>query len=217
VFELRDASVLYNGRQVLENVSLRIGQGERVALVGKSGAGKSTLLKLFYRQQRRSTAIVPQELGLVKPLSVFHNVYMGQLHRHGSWYNLINLIHPLQREKAAVREIVERLELGEEKLLAPVGELSGGQQQRTAVARALHQGALALLGDEPVSSVDEHQSRVVMEAINGAYRTVVLAMHDVGLALAYTDRVVGLKNGRIVLDRPAADLESSDLDVLYRG
>jgi phosphonate transport system ATP-binding protein len=187
-----------------------------VALVGKSGAGKSTLLKLFFRQQRRSTAIVPQELGLVKPLSVFHNVYMGRLHHHGSWYNLVNLIHPLQREKDAVREVVERLELGEEKLLAPVGELSGGQQQRTAVARALHQGARALLGDEPVSSVDEHQSRVVMEAINGAYQTVVLAMHDVALALAYTDRVVGLKDGRIVLDRPAADLESSDLDVLYR-
>jgi phosphonate transport system ATP-binding protein len=153
----------------------------------------------------------------VKPLSVFHNVYMGRLHRHGNWYNLINLIHPLQREKAAVREVVERLELGEEKLLAPVGELSGGQQQRTAVARALHQGALALLGDEPVSSVDDHQSRVVMEAINAAYETVVLALHDVGLALAYTDRLVGLKDGRIVMDRPAADLESSDLDFLYRG
>jgi phosphonate transport system ATP-binding protein len=216
-FKLRDASVSYNGRQVLENVSLRIDQGERVALVGKSGAGKSTLLKLFYRQQRIDAALVPQDLGLVKPLSVFHNVYMGRLHRHGTWYNLINLIRPLRRETAAVRKVVARLELEEEKLFAPVGELSGGQQQRTAVARALYQGARVLLGDEPVSSVDDHQSRVVLEAVSAAYETVVLAMHDVTLALAYSDRVVGLKDGRIVMDQPAAGLESADLDTLYRG
>ncbi len=110
-----------------------------------------------------------------------------------------------------------RLELDEDKLFAPVGELSGGQQQRTAVARAIHRQGRVLLGDEPVSSVDDHQSRVVLEAVSAAYETVVIAMHDVTLALAYTDRVVGLKDGRIVMDQSAAGLESSDLDFLYRG
>lgn len=217
LFELREASIRYDGREVLKGVSLRIDQGERVALLGKSGAGKSTLLKLFYQQQRASAAIVPQELGLVRPLSVFHNIYMGRLHRHGVWYNLINLIRPLQCEVAAVREVVERLELGEDKLFAPVGELSGGQQQRTAVGRAIHQRQRILLGDEPVSSVDEHQSRVVLEAISEAHDTVLLAMHDVNLALTYTNRIVGLKDGRIVMDQPAAGLEASDLDFVFQS
>jgi len=152
---------------------------------------------------------------LVKLLSVFHNVYIGRLHRHATWYNLINLMHPLPREVTAVRTIVERVELGEEKLYAPVGQLSGGQQQRTAIARAIHQGNRILLADEPVSSVDDHQSRVVLEAINAAHDTVLFAMHDVSLALTYTERVVGLKHGRIIMDQPTAGLEVSDLDFLY--
>jgi phosphonate transport system ATP-binding protein len=216
LFELDQTTVRYNGREVLKDISLRIKTGERVALVGKSGGGKSTLMKLFYGQQRGKTALVPQELGLVKPLSLFHNVYMGRLHRHAAWYNLVNLIHPLSREVVAVRDVLERLELGEDKLFAPVEQLSGGQQQRAAVARAIHQGSRILLADEPVSSVDEHQSRVVLEAISGAHDTVLLAMHDVSLALAYTDRVVGLKQGRIVMDQPTAGLGTSDLDLLYQ-
>jgi phosphonate transport system ATP-binding protein len=217
LFKLHEASLRYDGHEVLKNVSLRIDQGEKVALVGKSGAGKSTLLKLFYLQQRSRAALVPQELGLVKLLSVFHNVYMGRLHQHGTWYNLVNLIRPLQREVNAVRAVLERLELGEDKLFSPVGQLSGGQQQRTAVARAIHQGSRIFFGDEPVSSVDDHQSRVVLNVINTVYETVLIAMHDVRLALTYTDRVVGLKQGRIVMDQPTAGLEMSDLDFLYQN
>lgn len=215
MFELRKASVCYEGREVLRDVSVRVEAGERVALVGRSGAGKSTLLKLFYGQRPADTALVPQELGLVRQLSVFHNIYMGTLHRHGTAYNLVNLIRPLQREVTAVRALVERLELGAEKLFVPVAQLSGGQQQRTAVARSIHQDARVLMGDEPVSAVDKRQSRVVLEAINAAYDTVLLAMHDLHLALAYADRIVALKAGRIVLDRPVSGLEVSDLDFLY--
>ncbi len=215
VFSLENASVSYNGEDVLKNVSCSIDEGEHVALVGKSGAGKSTLLKLLYEQRRTDTAIVPQELGLVRSLSVFHNVYMGRLHAHATWYNLVNLIRPLRREVEAIRRVVEQLELDDDKLFEPVGQLSGGQQQRTAVARAIHQGGQVLLGDEPVSSVDDHQSRVVLESINAEHETVVLSMHDVKLALAYTDRVIGLKDGQIVMDQPTAHMKTSDLDFLY--
>lgn len=215
MFRLHNASVAYNGTQVLENISLHIGQGERVALVGRSGAGKSTLLKLIFEQRRSDTAIIPQELGLVRPLSLFHNVYMGRLNVNPTWYNLVNLIRPLRCEVSAIRELTERLELHEEKLFEPVGQLSGGQQQRTAVARAIHQHGSVVLGDEPVSSVDERQSRIVLDNLNAAHDTVVLSMHDMGLAIAYTDRIVGLKNGRIAFDEPTAQLTTSDLDFLY--
>lgn len=215
LFELDNADAAYNGKQVLFGVTLRIDHGERVALVGRSGSGKSTLLGLLYRQQRRDAALVPQELGLVKALTVFHNVYMGRLHANSAWYNIANLIRPMSGALKGVRPLVERLDLAD-KLFTSVGELSGGQQQRTAVARALfHQGSV-ILGDEPVSAVDKHQARTIMENIVATYPTVVLAMHDQGLAVTYCDRVIGLRKGRIVMDEPVAGMKASDLDHLYR-
>jgi phosphonate transport system ATP-binding protein len=151
----------------------------------------------------------------VRTLSVFHNVYIGRLNRYSTWYNLRNLVQPNSRELAAMRPLLQSLDL-EEKMFTPVGELSGGQQQRTAVARALFQGSPILLGDEPVSAVDEHQARRVLEAICDKHGTVVLAMHDLALALAYTDRVIGVKNGEIVVDTPTTGMTPADLDHIYR-
>ncbi len=209
LFALEDAVVQYNGVPVLSGISLRIEPGEKVALVGRSGAGKSTLLRLLYDQQKAAVSLVPQEVGLVRALTVFHNIYMGRLHRHSTWYNLANLIRPLKKEIAAVRPVVERLGL-EDKVFARIEELSGGQQQRTAVGRAIHKGSAVFMGDE-------HQSRAVLDAIVEAHETVVLSMHDVDLALAYADRAIRIKDGGIVLDEPTAGLKPSDLDHLYRN
>ena len=216
VIELSLANAGYDGSNVLHDINLEIDAGEKVALVGKSGAGKSTLLRLIYERMEAEAALVPQDLGLVRALSVFHNVYIGQLNRHSVWHNLANLIRPMRRDVEAVQPIVEKLGLGAE-LFSPVGALSGGQQQRTAVCRALYQHGDVLLADEPVSAVDEHQSRVVLESINAAKNTVVLAMHDVELALEYTDRVVGLRDGHIVMSQPTATMTKSDLVSLYTG
>jgi len=215
LFMLSGATIGYNGTPVLKDISLTIESGERVAFVGPSGAGKSTLLTTLYAQQREQAALVPQEYALVKNLSVFHNVYMGRLHRHSSVYNLVNLMHPLPREIEVVRPVLSRMGL-EDLLGKPVGEISGGQQQRTAVARALFPGGAVLLGDEPVSSVDPLQSRSVLEAINAAFSTVVLAMHDVNLALEFTNRLIGLKDGQVQFDRPTAGLCAADLEAFYR-
>ena len=214
MFEIKNESAGYNGKTVLHNISVTVSQGERVALVGPSGAGKSTLLGLLYAQQKRQAALVPQVSALVRALSVFHNVYIGRLHEHSAWYNVLNLIYPLRKEMDAVLPTLERLGMAD-KLLTAAGELSGGQQQRTGVARALYHGGAAILGDEPVSAVDAHQSRVVLEAINETYDTVVLAMHDVALALKYTDRLIGLRAGRIVFDSPTMGMKASDLDDFY--
>lgn len=215
MFQLDDVEAGYNGRAVLHGVSLSIKPGERVALVGRSGAGKSTLLTLLYEQRKDRAALVPQEAALVRTLSVFHNVYAGRLDRHGALYNLANLIRPMRREVSAVRAVTDSLGLSD-KLFEPAGELSGGQQQRTAVARALFRGGDALLGDETVSAVDEHQAREVLGAINAAFGTVVLAMHDTTLALEFTDRIIGLDHGRVVMDEPAAGLSPADLATLFR-
>lgn len=215
LFELKGARLGYNGRTVFANLTLGIGQGERVALVGPSGAGKSTLLAALYGHRPEGTALVPQDGALVKQLSVYHNVFMGRLHRHGSAYNLLNLLRPFPKPVREVSALLDRLDL-RDKLFTPVGELSGGQQQRTAVARALYHGGEVLLGDEPVSAVDGLQAREVLEAINRAYATVVLVMHDVRLALQFTTRIVGVREGRIVVDRASWGLNPSDLEDLYR-
>jgi phosphonate transport system ATP-binding protein len=84
------------------------------------------------------------------------------------------------------------------------------------VCRAIHQGGELVLGDEPVSAVDNHQARTVLDALHEHFGTVVLAMHDVDLALRYASRIVGLKNGGIALDRLNDGLTVRDLDFLYR-
>ena len=216
LFELRSANAAYNGRNVLTNISVTIRRQERVALLGKSGAGKSTLLRMLHSRNPNGTALIPQDLGLVHTLSVFHNVFMGRLNQHSTWYNLVNLVRPLKREVEGVRQVLETLEFAD-KMFTPVGELSGGQRQRTAVGRAIFQGEQALLGDEPVSSVDEVQAHVVLGALSQTYETIVLAMHDVELALQYTTRVIGVQDGRIVLDEPSQTLSASDLAPLYQS
>ena len=215
MLRLDERSAHYDGAVVLDRVSIAIGRGERVSLIGRSGAGKSTLLKLLYAECDVDASLVPQELGLVSALSVFHNIYMGQLDSHPAWYNVANLVRPMRRQVAAVESIAETLGLSD-KLFARVGELSGGQKQRTAVGRALFRGGPVFFGDEPVSSVDEQQSRAVLDAVHAGHETVVLAMHDVDLALHYSGRIVGLDGGRIVLDAPAADLARSDVEQFYQ-
>ncbi|VAX08394.1 ABC transporter, ATP-binding protein [hydrothermal vent metagenome] len=215
MINLHNIDAQYKDHDVLKGISLRIERGERVALVGPSGSGKTTLLKLCQQQCGSNAALVPQDLGLVKPLSVFHNIYMGRLKHHSAWYNLTNLVRPRQRDVTAVSKIAERLGL-EEKLFQPVAELSGGQQQRTAVGRALYQQGQILIGDEPVSSVDEHRALGVLAAINEACDTVLLAMHDLDLALAFTDRVIALRDGRIALDETTSGMTSADLAGLYK-
>jgi phosphonate transport system ATP-binding protein len=205
LFELVNQDLGYDRGPVLRDISVAIAAGDRIALIGESGAGKSTLLAAIQSRMQGRAALVPQNAGLVASLTVFHNVYMGRLQQHPTWYNLLNLAWPRRREVEAILPLVER-----------AGALSGGQQQRVGVCRALHQGGDIVLGDEPVSAVDYYQARTVLDAVHGQFETVVLAMHDVELALDYATRIIGLKQGSIVLDRPSAGLSAADLKFLYR-
>ena len=213
--ELKNAAVQFNGTSVLEDFSIEIEQGEKVALVGQSGAGKSTLLNLLYQKYKDGASLVPQDLGLVRALSVFHNVYMGQLDKHTTWYNIINLIRPKKKEIETIVPILEKLGI-KDKIFEPIKELSGGQQQRVAVARAIFQNSVTFFGDEPVSAIDERRSQTVMEAIINNHQTVILSMHDVDLALKNSTRIIGLKEGQKIMDEPVKGIKAKDLDDLYK-
>jgi phosphonate transport system ATP-binding protein len=210
VFELKRACAGYNGRPVLFDIDLTVRANERIAVMGRSGAGKSTLLGLLYAQRPADVALVPQASALVKPLSVFHNVYMGRLDRNSTACNLRNLVWPAACKVAEVRSVLESVDLGAE-IFSAAGALSGGQQQRTSVARALYNGRPILIGDEPVSALDRVQGADVLSLLKSRHETLVLALHDVHHALEHTDRIVVLEDGRKVIDEPSGKLTANDL------
>ncbi|WP_375463086.1 ATP-binding cassette domain-containing protein [uncultured Methylobacterium sp.] len=213
---LANAAAAYDGRPVLSGIDLTIRAGERVALMGRSGAGKSTLIGLIRAQAPERVALVPQAAALVGTLSVFHNVYMGRLDRRSTLHNLRTLAFPAAADIAEIRAVLARVGLAEA-LRAKAGALSGGQQQRVSVARALYDGRPILAADEPVSALDRAQGAAVLAEMAAGHETLVVALHDVALALDHTDRIVVLEAGRIVLDAPARDLDAAALAPFYQA
>ncbi|WP_166260182.1 ATP-binding cassette domain-containing protein [Marinobacter salicampi] len=212
--QLKDTSAAFKGKRVLGPLSLSVGKGEKIALVGGSGAGKSTLIRLLYQHAQGRVALVPQDLGLVQSLSVFHNIFMGRLNEHPTWYNLATLVKPFQRERNDIGPWLEKLGMTEKQWTA-VASLSGGQRQRVAVARALYSHAPVLLADEPVSALDGPLAHTVMGLLTDSFETSVIALHDVQLALKYCNRIVGIAEGQIALDEARERLTETDILQLY--
>jgi len=214
--ELANETAGYGGQPVLHGIDLAVREGERIAVMGRSGAGKTTLLNLLYQRLAERVALIPQTAALVKTLSVFHNVYMGRLDRRSTFCNLRNLVWPQRRMVAEVATVLDQVGLAD-KLFVRAGELSGGQQQRTSVARALYNGRPVLIGDEPVSALDRVQSADILARIVARHETMIVALHDIALALDHADRIIVLESGRVVLDAPARELSAADLVPYYAG
>lgn len=215
MFELHQHNIRRQDVAVLHQITLHIAPGERVALLGPSGAGKSTLLEALRQQQPLQSAWCPQQGALVPMLSVFHNIYMGALNRHGALYNIANLIRPMKTQWHQVEQLAGELGIAE-KLRTSVDRLSGGQAQRTALGRALFSQRDILLADEPVSSLDESQGEALLRLALSRHHTAVVALHDRELALHCCDRIIGLREGRVIIDAPSQNLQIKDLNELYR-
>lgn len=230
------------GRPALDDVTLRIGRGERVALVGPSGAGKSSLIGLANtaltptggsvhlfgedpsglrhadrRALRRRIGTVHQQLHLAGQLRVIHNVNAGRLGEWSTWRALRSFVRPLEVD--AARAALEQLGIGD-KLWQRTDRLSGGERQRVAIARLLVQGAELICADEPISSLDPARGREVLGALcsvaDDQQRTLVVSLHAFDLAVEHLDRVIGLRHGRIVFDLPADEVTGRHAEALYR-
>src|SRR6056297_2162643 len=127
-FDLSGLTASFGGERVIGPLTLKVKEGDQVALVGKSGAGKSTLIRLIHQRVDGQSSLVPQELGLVNALPVFHNVFMGQLDKHATWYNTLTLLRPFKQDRARVLALLDALKMPE-KLWSPAASLSGGQRQ----------------------------------------------------------------------------------------
>ena len=213
-FYLQNESISYFDTVILDSLSLEIKKGEKVALLGKSGSGKSTLIKRLYELQKDESSYIPQELGLVNNLSVFHNVYIARLDDYSTFYNIRNLIKPASKEVELIRNILEEFDL-EDKIFVKNHDLSGGQKQRTAIARSIYNQKKILLADEPISALDEYLSSKVLQVLDKKYETIVCAIHNVDLAVKNFERVIGLKNGKILVDKKCSELTHEDRQKLY--
>lgn len=213
-FDLSGLTASFGGERVIGPLTLNVQDGEKIALVGKSGAGKSTLIRLVQERIGRAASLVPQELGLVNALPVFHNVFMGQLDRHPLWYNTLTLVRPFRKDRTAIRALLSDLGMAE-KMWTPAASLSGGQRQRVAIARALYRASDLLLADEPVSALDGPRAHQVMTLLAERFPTSIIALHDVELALQYCSRVVGILDGQVALDQPSDRLQATDILSLY--
>ncbi len=215
LLSLPRTEIVRGNTPILTLSGLTISAGEKIALLGPSGAGKSTLLEALYRLRPEQIAWCPQQLGLVEPLSLYHNVYIGALARHTLPYHLLNLLRPWPKRYREIRALMTPLGLAE-RLDSPVAQLSGGQRQRTALGRALFRQQPTFLGDEPITGIDPVQGPALLRQVLEAHKTSVVALHDATLAKACCNRLIGLKAGQLLFDKPAEAVTEDDLERLYQ-
>jgi len=241
IFELKNVTKQFGSFQSLTEINLQIFPGDRVALVGSSGAGKSTLISLLNgtilptqgevwihgrnlshlrpksrRQVQHQIGTIYQQFHLVDNLRVIHNVNAGHLGRWSFAKAAASLIWPLEVETAATALAQVGIS---EKLYERTDSLSGGQQQRVAIARVLVQNPTAILADEPISSLDPERSREILDLLrilcSKSGKTLVTSLHAIEFARSYYQRIIGLREGRILFDTPAVALSDGMIEELY--
>lgn len=243
LIELENVVRRFGDRVALRDVSLRIEPGERVALAGPSGGGKTTVLRLLagalrasqgvvrmdgvdvdrmspraLKAHRMRCGIVDQGSTVITELDVHRNVLSGFL---PAWpFYRVVLSAFVRMEKDEVRMLLRRVGLAERQWDS-ASSLSGGQRQRVCIARALAGAPTLVLADEPTASLDPTTARQVVELLQESTRhtdaTLVLCTHWVSLVAEQVDRLVGVRDGSIVFDRPTGDVAEPDLDALYQG
>ena len=241
LLQLDNISVKDGNEYRLKGIQLSIKVGEKIALLGENGAGKSTLIsvangaiepdigqvswrgiliKHLSNRQRNAIGTIWQDLHLVEELSVAQNVNIGALGRHNLLWALTNLLGTISRDECLKCLKAAGLEI--KLLTTSVTKLSGGQRQRVAIARLLRQQAELLLADEPFSNLDPNLvneaikllvKERTLEAIN-IPSTCLISLHRPDLIKNFT-RVIGLKQGEIVLDYPIQKVTPSDINSLY--
>ena len=226
MLELKSLTKRFGDKTAVDATTFTVDKPMMIGIIGRSGAGKSTLLRMLNRLSDSSSghilfegsditslkgadrrewqsrcAMIFQQFNLVPRMDVVSNVLHGTLNRRSTFATMFNL-YPQEDIYKAI-EILDRLGIAEQ---APkrAEALSGGQQQRVAIARALMQDPRIILADEPIASLDPMNAQIVMDALRRIHeedgRMVIANLHTLDTARRYCDRVIGMRDGRIVFD-----------------
>ena len=231
----------FGTKAAVDNASFSIAPGGFVGVIGRSGAGKSTLLRMInrlaeptagrivydgvdvtalrgrdLRKWRTRSAMIFQQFNLIGRLDVLTNVLMGRLATVSPVRSLLKLWP--DADKAVALAALEQFEIAS-LAVQRADQLSGGQQQRVAIARALVQEPDIILADEPIASLDPHNTKVVMDALQRINRdfgiTVICNLHSLELARGYCGRLIGMAAGKVVFDGTPQQLTELEAKRLY--
>ncbi|WP_081328035.1 phosphonate ABC transporter ATP-binding protein [Lysinibacillus sp. FSL M8-0337] len=227
ILQLNNIAKSYDHKSmVLNDINLSLQEGEFVSIIGQSGAGKSTLLRCInrmiepskgeiifdqqditsinkraMRQQRAKMGMIFQHYNLVSRLTVFENVLHGRFGYKSTMQGVLSIY--TEEEKRLALSILEKLDM-KDQIYKRCDQLSGGQKQRVGIARALVQEPKLLLCDEPIASLDPNSSKVIMDHLKEISQsmgiTVLVNLHQVDVAMRYSDRIIGLRKGEKVFD-----------------
>ena len=242
--EVRRLSKTYpSGTRALEEVGFSLERGTFLSVIGPSGAGKTTLFRILngmerasegevlYAGQRfeaargrkkravqRTIGTIYQDFCLVEQLDCLQNVLNAALPEMNPLAGALGLFSKERRAEAEA--LLDRVGLAD-KRDAGVRELSGGQKQRVAIARALMRRPALLLADEPVASLDPVTGRQIAGLLRDIQRdqgvTVLMNSHNLELAREFSDRLLGLREGRVVFDGRPEELDGAALSRIYGG
>lgn len=243
IIEVKNLKKNYDNKEVLKNISFSIKKGEFISIIGKSGAGKSTLMRIlnmledinsgsikFYgndsvninekekNKLKRKMAFVFQEYNVIDNLPVIDNVLLSFLTRKNFLEALFNYYTKEEYERAMY--CLEKVDI---KNLAytKTKYLSGGEKQRVAIARALAPNVDLILGDEPISSLDEKNAIQIMEIFKRINlkkdKTIILNLHNVEIAKKYSDKILALKDGEIFFFKESEKVSTDDIRQVYQN
>ena len=241
MLELKNLTRRFGNRTAVDAVNFTLDQAGFIGIIGRSGAGKSTLLRMINRLTDASEgqilfqgrdvlalkgadmrawqsqcAMIFQQFNLVPRMDVVSNVLHGLLNRRSTMVTLFNLWP--QADILRALTILDRLGIADQ-AAKRAEALSGGQQQRVAIARALCQDPAVILADEPIASLDPMNAQVVMDALRRIHeedgRMVIANLHTLDTARRYCDRVIGMRDGRVVFDGTPDQLTTNAARDIY--
>lgn len=242
VLTVKHVSKTYNNKvQALKGASFEVYPGELISIIGPSGSGKSTLLRCINRmidvtegeidfldvdvtkankkqikEVRKNIGMIFQHYNLVYRLNVLENVLHGRLGYYPTWKSSLGLYREQDIEKGA--KLLEMLGL-KDRLYDQCSQLSGGQKQRVGIARALIQDPSIMLCDEPIASLDPQSSKIIMEHLHRIAKEMnipcLVNLHQVDVALKYSDRIIGMHEGTIVFSGKPSELTEETIEKIY--
>lgn len=244
LLELKNITKYYSGTiPALSDVSFSASEGEFISVIGSSGSGKSTLLRCINRMieinsgeiyfdgtnssklPKRKLRIVRTKIGmifqhynLVERLTVFENVLHGRLGYKSTMAGILGKY--TKEEKDQALKIISILGLNEQ-INKRCDQLSGGQKQRVGIARALIQNPKLILCDEPIASLDPSTSKIIMDYLRNIAKdmgiTIIVSLHQVDVAIKYSDRIIGVNKGTILFDGKPDELTSERISEIYNS